>query len=345
MNNQSSKVDTAVNVADSLPETMRRIRVDQAGIPREVMRLEHVPVPQPAADEVLIRVEAVGVNFADGLAVADEYLSPIEFPFTPGVEFVGRVVALGENVKEIPLGERFAALTLEGGLSEYACVETTQLIPVPPHWTNHQAAAMSVSYLTSFFALSHADVGEWVMVQGAAGALGSASIGLAKVMGLKVAAVASTPEKVARALELGADIACLESEMASLLEHPQIKENGGLDVILEIIGGQTLNKRLEWLAPFGRMILIGNASREDVAINPMPLMYKDLTVTGLWLAHLMNQPRTARRIPELFGLIVQHEMTPQVGSVYSLEEAPTAFHDLLERRTMGKVIVEVAQES
>lgn len=322
---------------------MRALVVEQLGGP-EVLQLRDVPVPQPGAGQVRVKVEAVGINFADVLAVRGEYLTRTRLPMTPGMEFAGSVDALGEGVMGFSVGQRVAVLGGVGGLAEFAVVPAGALLPVPESLSAPEAAAFPVSYLTAFFALStlgYSRAGEWVVVQAAAGALGTASVQLAKSMGLNVIALASSDEKLQVARDLGADVT-FTSDTADLVDRVREATGGrGANLVLEVVGGKGFQGSLDMLAPRGRVIVIGAASREPSTLRPVELMKRNLTVTGLWLTSLMQDPEAAREaVAFLTPLLASGQVRPQVGPTYALAETGQAFEDLLGRRTTGKVIIE-----
>ncbi|WP_102126706.1 NADPH:quinone oxidoreductase family protein [Deinococcus planocerae] len=330
-------------MTQSEQSTMRAIVVEQLG-PPEVLEMQEIPVPQPGPGEVRLRVEAVGINFADVLAVAGEYLTRTRVPYTPGMEFAGTVDALGEGVTGVRVGQKVASLGGRGGLAEYAVSPAAALIPVPEHFTAAQAAAFPVSYFTAYHGLKtlgHGQAGEWVLVQAAAGALGTASIQLAKALGMNVVAMASTGEKLDIARGLGADVTLLQDDPERVTRVREAAGGQGVPLILEVVGGKRFQESLDMAANRGRIIVIGNASREQANMRPVELMKRNLTVTGLWLTSLMADREATREAAQaLTSLVGSGRVTPQVGPTYPLAESARAFQDLLDRKTTGKVIIE-----
>ncbi|GAA5439219.1 2-haloacrylate reductase [Deinococcus caeni] len=329
-----------------MSESMKAIRVERLG-PPDVMELQDVPAPTPGPGEVRIEVEAVGINFADVLSVAGEYLTRTRVPYTPGMEFAGIVESLGEGVTGVQVGQRVAALGGSGALARYSVVNAAGLIPVPENLSGAQAAAFPVSYFTAYHGLKtlgRGVEGEWVLVQAAAGALGTASIQLAKAMGMHVIALASTYEKLALARDLGADVTILQDDPDRVQKVRDAAGGKGVPLILEVVGGKRFQESLDMAAPQGRIIVIGNASREQANLRPVELMKRNLTVTGLWLTSLMNdRAATMQAAQALAGLVGSGKVTPQVGSTYALADSARAFQDLLDRKTTGKVIIEPAR--
>ncbi|MGM9322162.1 NADPH:quinone oxidoreductase family protein [Deinococcus aquaticus] len=329
-----------------MSESMKAIRVERLG-PPDVMELQDVPAPTPGPGEVRIEVEAVGINFADVLSVAGEYLTRTRVPYTPGMEFAGIVESLGEGVTGVQVGQRVAALGGSGALARYSVVNAAGLIPVPENLSGAQAAAFPVSYFTAYHGLKtlgRGVEGEWVLVQAAAGALGTASIQLARAMGMHVIALASTDEKLALARDLGADVTILQDDPDRVQKVRDAAGGKGVPLILEVVGGKRFQESLDMAAPQGRIIVIGNASREQANLRPVELMKRNLTVTGLWLTSLMNdRAATMQAAQALAGLVGSGQVTPQVGPTYALADSARAFQDLLDRKTTGKVIIEPAR--
>ncbi len=329
-----------------MSDTMKAMVVERLGRP-DVMELRDVPVPTPGPGEVRIEVEAVGINFADVLAVAGEYLTRTKVPYTPGMEFAGIVESLGQGVEGVRVGQRVAALGGTGALARYAVTRAGGVVPVPESLTGPQAAAFPVSYFTAYYGLKtlgRGVPGEWVLVQAAAGALGTASVQLAKALGMKVVAMASTEDKLQIARNLGADVTLLQDDPERVQKVRDAANGHGVPLILEVVGGPRFQESLDMAASQGRIIVIGNASREQASLRPVELMKRNLTVTGLWLTSLMfDRAATAEAAQALAGLVGSGQVTPQVGPTYALADSARAFQDILDRKTTGKVIIEPAR--
>ncbi len=326
-----------------MPETMKAINVTQLGGP-EVLTISEMPIPEPRAGWVRIKVQSVGLNFADILNVRGEYLTRARTPFVPGMEFSGTVDKLGEGVTHLELGQMVAALGA-GGFAQYAVVPAAAILPIPANLTAREAAALPVSYYTAYFSLKtlgHAKDGETVLVEAAAGALGTASIQLAKAMNLKVIAVASTPEKLEIAKNLGADHVFLSGaeNLRDLILEATNKR--GVDIYLSVTGGHGFEDRATtFMNALGRVMVIGNASREPASLNPTMLMKKNVSVIGVWLTPLLQVSEifleaTAFMTP----LLASGAVKPIVGQVFKLEDAGKAFEHVFSRASTGKVIIE-----
>jgi NADPH2:quinone reductase len=288
------------------------------------MALKEVPEPVPGPGEVLLEVEAVGLNFADHLMRLGGYLTRVRPPFTPGMEAVGRV---GER--------RYATLMPYGALAERVAVPEEALLPLPEALSWEETAAFPVSFLTAYLALVRAQArpGEWVLVQAAAGALGTAAVQVAKALGLRVLGAASRPEKLPLVQGLGADA------LATYEALPEkVRELGGVDLVLEV-RGKAVEESLDFLKPKGRLVYIGAAEGEVAPINPLRLMRKNLAVLGFWLAPLL---RERPLLEEALGFLLPRlgrEMRPVVGAVFPFAEAEAAFQALLDRGHTGKIVV------
>ncbi|WP_018112450.1 NADPH:quinone oxidoreductase family protein [Thermus igniterrae] len=293
---------------------------------RAPMVLKEVPEPSPGPGEVVMEVEAVGLNFADHLLRLGGYLTRVHPPFTPGMEAVGRVG-----------GKRYAALMPHGALAERVAVAQKALLPVPEGLSPEEAAAYPVSFLTAYLALRRAGArpGEWVLVQAAAGALGTAAVQVARALGLRVVAAASRPEKLSLPQALGAEVVAPYEALSE-----RVKALGGVDVVLEV-RGSALEESLSLLKPLGRLVYIGAAEGEVAPLNPLRLMRRNLTVLGFWLGPLLLdqsllEEALAFLLPRLGG-----ELKPVVGGVFPFLEAEAAFQALLDRGHTGKIVVRV----
>ncbi len=323
--------------------SMKAIQVYRPGGP-EVLELTNLPKPSPGAGQVLIKVEAVGLNFADILYVAGEYLVRTRYPMVPGMEFAGLVDEMGQGVEGLQVGQRVAALGGSGAFAEYAVVPTRSVLPVPPQFSAAEAAAFPVSYFTAYFALhtqAQARPGEWVLIQAAAGALGTASIQIAKAMDLRVVALASSEEKLTLCRNLGADVTLLNTQDNLVDAVKNATEGRGVDVLMEVVGGAGFAHSLGMLAYRGRLLVIGSASREMAQIYPVGLMKGNQSVMGVWLTPFLSDPAEMQAATAfLIPLVASGQIKPVVGERFKLEEAARAFAFVQSRKNTGKVILE-----
>jgi len=312
---------------------VRAIRISQWGGPEVLEYVEDAPMPEPGPDQHLVRVSRAGINFADTHARDNSYLAPYELPLTPGAEVAGKT----ED------GKRVAGLLATGGYAEYAAVPKAAAFPIPFGVTDAQALALLIQGLTAWHLYrtsAHLAEGESVVVHAAAGGVGSLAVQLGKAFGARVIATASSEEKRALALELGADAAV--DVTREDLTDALIEANGGkrVDVVLEMVGGRVFDSSLRALAPFGRLVTYGMASREPTKrVDPGALMRHSSAVIGFWLAHCFKRPREmlAEPLEDLFERVAGGTLRVVEGTVYPLSEARRAHEDLKARRTTGKL--------
>jgi NADPH2:quinone reductase len=216
---------------------MKAIRIHNFGPTEEVLKYEDVPVPEPKAGEVLIKVEAASLNRADlGLRKGTYRISPDALPVIPGREFAGTVAKLGANVSEFSVDQRVVAYPSLGGYAEYATANTSEVRPIPDGVTSAQAAALPTVFLTAWFGLltdGNLKAGEWLLVQGGSSGVGTAAIQIAKDLGAQVITTTGTEEKARRLRKLSADVTIDVSENDFLPEVMRVTNNRGVDVVLE----------------------------------------------------------------------------------------------------------------
>jgi NADPH2:quinone reductase len=307
---------------------MRAVRIDEWGGP-EVMRLVEMPPPEPGPDEVLIEVSHAGVNFADTHQRENNYIARYELPFVPGGEVVG-VVRGG------PLsGQRVVAMTGSGGYAELATARADTTFPLPDEVDDGQALALLIQGLTAWHlyrTCARIHPGESVVVHSAAGGVGSLAVQLAKPMGAgRVIATASSEERRAFALELGADVAL----------DPEDELPGPVDIVFEAAGGPLFERSFAALAPFGRIVQYGLSTREKTRVSNANLLKTSRGIVGFWLMHCIGRPGMLREpLTDLFERAARGEIVAKVGGTYPLAEVARAQEDLLSRRTSGKLIVD-----
>ena len=314
---------------------MRAIQITEFGGP-EVLTLVDLPDPVAGDGLQLIETTSAGVNFADTHQADDTYLSRTTLPLVPGSEVVGRTAD----------GTRVAAFAAGGGYAEKALAVPAMSFPLPEAISDGQALALMVQGLTAWHLLrtsTHLAAGESVVVHAAAGGVGTLAIQLARHWGAgTVIAVASSPAKRDLALSLGADVAvdAAEPDLKAALEAA----NGGgkVDVVLEMVGGPTLDASLAALAPFGRLATFGLASRQ--AAKPFTsgeLMTRSRGVIGFWLAHCFSRPDMLQpQMAELLAMVEAGTLQPVVGTTFPLADARLAHEALLSRRSTGKLLLD-----
>ncbi|MGH2497716.1 MAG: quinone oxidoreductase family protein [Ktedonobacteraceae bacterium] len=321
---------------------MQAIRIHETGGP-EVMHLEEIETPTPAQGEVLVKIAAAGVNYADLAQRKGAYLTRTQTPMTMGFEVAGTIAALGPGVSSPPVGTRVIAF-VAGGYAEYAVASTATVIPIPDTLDFAHAAAFAVQGLTAYQTLRESgrlQAGESVLVQAAAGGVGTLAVQLARLMGAgKIIGTASNEHKLDLVRRLGADAAINYTQDDWVEQVKKATGGRGVDIVLEVVGGKAAEQCLQCLAPFGRMVIIGAASGERAQFSAVQLMYKNLSVVGYWLTAWMNRPdRIAAATIELMQYLASGTLQIIVGHTYPLAEAAEAHRAIAERRTTGKVVL------
>jgi NADPH2:quinone reductase len=312
---------------------MKAIQIEEFGGP-EVLQYTEVPDPSPKLAEIVVNVKRSGVNFADTHASRNDYLAEQTLPLIPGAEISGQTND----------GRRVAALLGSGGYAEQVAVPQAQLIELPPEVDYDQGAGGLLQGLTAM-ALVHRcariEPGETIVVEAAAGGTGTLAVLLAKRAGAKVIGLASSEEKRELVQSLGAD-ATVDSRAEDLGVRIREANNGKrVDAVLHMSGGEAFDAELEILAPLGRMVVFGIASREQREISTASLLRGSKSVIGFWLAHLLMRPDLlGPMIRDLFAAIAAKELTVTIGEVYPLSEAARAHEDLIARRTTGKLLLD-----
>ena len=315
---------------------MKAIRIEEFGGP-EVLQYTEVPDPSPKLAEVVVNIKRIGVNFADTHASRNDYLAEQTLPLIPGAEAAG----------QLNDGRRVVALLGSGGYAEKVAVPQAQLIELPEGVDYDQAAGGLLQGLTAM-ALVHRcariEPGETIVVEAAAGGTGSLSVQVAKRAGARVIGLASSEEKRELVLGLGAD-AVVDSRAEDLgAAIREANEGNRVDAVLHMSGGAAFDAEMDVLAPLGRMVVFGIASREQREVSTAALLRGSKSVIGFWLAHLLGRPDLlVPMIGELLGAIAKDELTVTIGEVYPLSEAARAHEDLIARRTTGKLLLDPSQ--
>ncbi|TNE56676.1 MAG: NADPH:quinone oxidoreductase family protein [Alphaproteobacteria bacterium] len=307
------------------------------------LTVKDLTLPPPGEGEVRLRMLAASVNFPDVLMVQGLYQAKPPLPFTPGMEGVGRVLALGPGVDNVAVGDRVIAGTGIGAFAEEANVAADRLRPAPERLSDAEAAALTAAYHTAYVALHfRGDLkeGETLLVHGAAGGVGMAAVEVGKLMGATVIAAASTREKRDAVQKAGADHV-LSSEPGFYKKVRDLTEGRGADVIYDPVGGDVFDECVRCIAFGGRLLVVGFASGRipQIPVN-MPLI-KGFSVVGVRAGEFR------RRIPELGQQSVEQIdawvdeglLTPHVSAVFPLVEAPKAMALLKDRKAIGKVVV------
>ncbi|MGZ5368103.1 NADPH:quinone oxidoreductase family protein [Aeromicrobium sp.] len=317
---------------------MKAIQITRLDGPEAV---ELVEIDEPVAGEgqVLIAVKASGVSFPEVLQTRGLYQMKPPVPFTPGSEVAGDVIAAGESTGFKP-GDRVIGFTLLGGFAEKAVVQADMVYPLPDNVSYEQGAAVPLNYLTAYFALVDRGglaEGESVLVHGAAGGVGTAAIQIAKAFGAgRVIAVTSTSEKGAVAMEAGADEFVLVEDFKDA-----VKAGGGVDIVVDPVGGDRFTDSLRCLNDDGRLLVIGFTAGEIPTVQVNRLLLNNLSVVGVgWGAYALKRPGF---IAGEWAAILPHlesgALNPVIGGTFALAEAAEALVSIDERRATGKVLL------
>ncbi|MFG0411997.1 NADPH:quinone oxidoreductase family protein [Pseudomonas sp. YQ_4] len=306
--------------------------------------LEEVASPLPKNNEILLDVQAAGVNFPDTLIIEGKYQFQPPLPFSPGGEAAGVVAAVGEKAGAFKVGDRVMALTGWGAFAEQVAVPFYNVLPIPASMDFTTAAAFGMTYGTSMHALrqrGQLQAGETLLVLGASGGVGLAAVEIGKAMGARVIAAASNADKLAVAKAAGAD-ELIDYSQASLREEIKRLTNGqGVDVIYDPVGGELFEQAVRGLAWNGRLLVVGFASGTIPQLAANLVLLKGAAVLGVfWGAFAQRQPQdNATNFQQLFAWHAQGKLKPLVSQTYPLAEAGAAIEKLGQRQAVGKLVV------
>lgn len=323
---------------------MRAIQLKEYGGP-EVLKLVDIEKPVPLGSEVLIEIKAIGVNYADTARREGQYVVKTPLPFIPGAEIAGVITEVGDQVTKIKPGTRIVTLIESGGYADFALADERSVIPIPEQLDFQTAAALPLQGLSAYHILKtmgRLEKGEIVLVHAAAGGVGTIAVQLAKLFGAgKVIATASSEEKLALAREMGADVLINYTEPD--WDKQVLEETGGrgVNIALEMVGGEVFNKTVKCLSTFGRLVIFGAASGEQSRFYPSSLMARNQSVIGFFLPQIMRKPELLQpSLVELFTYLGQGKLKLTIGGVFPLEEAAKVHTLLQSRKTQGKLILE-----
>ncbi|MBO9550551.1 NADPH:quinone oxidoreductase family protein [Pseudomonas sp.] len=322
---------------------MKAVLCKTLGPARDLV-LEDVASPVPKKNEILLDVQAAGVNFPDTLIIEGKYQFQPPLPFSPGGEAAGVVAAVGERAGNFKVGDRVMALTGWGAFAEQVAVPFYNVMPIPEHMDFATAAAFGMTYGTSMHALKQRgqlQPGETLLVLGASGGVGLAAVEIGKAMGARVIAAASSAEKLAVAKAAGAD-ELIDYSQASLKEEIKRLTGGqGVDVIYDPVGGELFDQAVRGLAWQGRLLVVGFASGTIPQMAANLVLLKGAAVLGVfWGAFAQRQPEdNAANFRQLFAWHAEGKLKPLVSKTYPLAEAGAAIEELGQRRAVGKLVV------
>lgn len=305
-----------------------------------------IPAPTPAKGEIVLRVEAVGLNFADMLAIQGKYQVRQTLPFIPGMELSGVVDTLGPGVGGPAPGTRVLATCPAGALAQRICLPAQRLIPLPDAMGFEEAAGFPIAYGTSHLALTHTarlQPGETLFVTGAAGGVGLTAVEIGKLLGARVIASARGAARMEVARAAGAD-AVIDSDAPGLKDA--LRAQGGVDVVYDVVGGPAFDAALRACKPDGRLLAIGFASGEVPQVPANLLLVKNLTVAGFWYGgYESHAPQlVADSMAQLLRWRAEGRIRPQVSQVLPFDAFPEGLALLRDRKATGKVVIRVGQQ-
>jgi len=317
---------------------MHAIQQTRFGGP-EVLELVELPAPQPAPGQVVVDVTFAGINFADTHTRENNYVHQDDLPLIPGAEVAG--------VRR-DTGERVVALCQRGAYASQVVVDEVRLAPIPDALSDEAALALQIQGLTAWHLLrtcGRVAPGESVVVHSGAGGVGSLAVQLARPMtgAGRVIATASSDDKRTAALGFGADVA-IDGSADELTERLTAANEGRpVDVVFDMAGGAVFDASLRALAPFGRIVVCGIASKQQNEVRTGHLLRNSRSVIGFWLFHCLERPETMLRLPliELFQRAARGEVTPLIGGTWPLEQAAAAQQALASRSTQGKLLLDL----
>lgn len=328
---------------------MRAVFIEEFGDPENLV-IKDVPSPEPMLDEVLIEVQVAGVNYPDLLVVAGTYQTLSPLPFTPGKEGAGIVRQIGANVSGLRVGDRVSFELEAGAFAEFVVVRKEHCFPIPEGVSMITAAALGLAYQTAYFALTadgRLQADEWVLVLGASGGVGTAAVQLSKAMGAKVIAAVGTPSKSEFVRTLGAH-AIVDVSMENLdgplrEQVSAISDRGGVDIVIDPVGGRFFEAALRTLLPRGRMVVVGFAGGLPAVAKSNYLLIKHISVVGSnWgFAREEHLDKIAEVQAEIFRLAETGVIRSPVTRTFPMESISEALRTVRERGVMGKLVIEM----
>jgi NADPH:quinone reductase len=326
---------------------MKAITCKSFGLPNSLV-YEDVLSPLPQPDEVLINVRACGVNFPDLLIIQNKYQFKPNLPFSPGGEVSGIIESVGEKVKHLKAGDRVVALCGWGGFAEQVVVKANRVFPMPPGMDFINGACTLYTYGTSYHALkdrAQIKSGETLLVLGAAGGVGLAAVELGKIMGATLIAAASSKEKLDACREKGVTHFINYSTEDLRARLKEITNDKGVDVIYDAVGGKLAEQALRSIAWKGRYLVVGFTTGEIPQFPANLPLLKGCSIMGVfWGSFAEREPQQSlQNLSEILAFMKTGKIKQHIHKIYSLEEAPHALEDLMNRKVIGKAVVEVVR--
>jgi putative PIG3 family NAD(P)H quinone oxidoreductase len=328
----------------ALPERMTAIEIQEPGGP-EVLKAEPRPVPHPGHGEILVKVAAAGVNRPDVMQRMGLYPPPPGASDIPGLEIAGTVVAHGDGVARWKEGDRIMALVAGGGYAEYCVAHEGHALPLPAGLTPIEAAAVPETFFTvwyNMFERGRLAAGETVLIHGGSSGIGTTAIQLAKAFGARVVTTAGSPEKCAACMKLGADVAINYKTEDFVAATKQATANHGADVVIDLIGGDYVDRNFEAAAVEGRIVQIAIQSSPRASVDLRRLMFKRLTHTGSTLRarSVADKAAIARTVEaNILPLIAAGRVKPVIDSTFPLRDAAAAHARMEAGHHVGKIVL------
>jgi NADPH2:quinone reductase len=309
----------------------------------DVLEIRDVPKPTPGEGEVLVKIEATGLNFADVMTASGGYPGLPAPPIIAGREFSGRVEATGERVMGYTQSSAFA---------EYMAAHRQLLWPIPSQWTAEQAAAFPVNYFTAYLAYwkagltgHHGSSPARVLIHAVAGGVGTAAVEIGKLLGLEMYGTSSSDDKLARVRQRGLQHGINYKQQDYEEAIKELTQGEGVDVVFEMLGGEHLTKSVRCLRDFGRVITYGSATGEKALFDPRILYNKGTSVHGLWLTQLSRNPEIMSAAwKQLSQWANQGKLNPAIGHTFPLEKVREAYRLLADGKNYGKVILQISRQ-
>ena len=304
----------------------------------EVLELKDVPEPQPGPQQVLVKVKAGGLNFADLLTARGGYAGTPKPPLIAGREFAGT---------EISSGRQVMGYTQWAAFAEQTAAYRALLWPVPAGWSSEEAAAFPVNFFTAYFAywkagLLEKPAGTRVLIHAVAGGVGTAAVQIGKILGIEMYGTSSSEEKLARVRELGLQHGINYKRQDYVDAIKELTSGEGVDAVFEMLGGEHVAKSVKCVRDFGRVIVYGAATGETPTIDTRVLYAKGASVHGLWLSYLsQNRPLMESAWKQLSEWLAADKLHPVIGKVFRLEEARDAYTLMQEGKNYGKIVVKI----
>ena len=321
---------------------MKAVVCTKIGDPN-LLEIKEIETPKPSKNEVLVKVEAAGVNFPDALMVQGKYQIVMDPPFTPGNEVCGYVEETGDDV-DLKIGTKVIALPPIGGFSEYVSVDKNLVIPVSEKVNAMAGASLPINYGTCYYALkrrANIQKDESLLVLGASGGIGTATIQLAKIMGVKTICAVGSDEKAEYVVSLGADEIIRYDQVELKETVKELTDGKGVDVVMDPVGGEVTEQALRATAWNGRLLVIGFT---DGNIPKIPLnltLVKGVSIVGVWWGRwtTTSPEETAEDFKELIEFIEKDELIIKPKNVHPIEETSLALENFLSRKNIGKTVI------